>query len=307
MISKRGGNRMDLQKIGKYIAGKRKKLGLTQKQLAEQLGMSDKSVSKWERGICLPDVSVYIQLCNILQISINEFLSGEDLSEENVIKQSEYNLIQVASISKYKQKYLKRMIIILSIIIMIVVSLLGTIIFRNLLQPQNYIIAADRESAEMKTAELLSGVDGAFLFHYSIKDKFETLTIFMSEYQSGKLIEKTKVADFTYRDMEATSEGQIVLVPDFEQFSVKLIVTDEYAKYSTTFPILENVENKEYYGRAATQIEEKVPIQFGSEQGLLAFIYGKDEVSGVSISAMENGEARTNNDYVYYLSFEFSK
>lgn len=234
-------------------------------------------------------------------------MSGEDLSEENVIKQSEYNLIQVASISKYKQKYLKRMIIILSIIIMIVVSLLGTIIFRNLLQPQNYIIAADRENAEMKTAELLSGVDGAFLFHYSIKDKFETLTIFMSEYQSGKLIEKTKVADFTYRDMEATSEGQIVLVPDFEQFSVKLIVTDEYAKYSTTFPILENVENKEYYGRAATQIEEKVPIQFGSEQGLLAFIYGKDGVSGVSISAMENGEARTNNDYVYYLSFEFSK
>lgn len=234
-------------------------------------------------------------------------MSGEDLSEENVIKQSEYNLIQVASISKYKQKYLKRMIIILSVIIMIIVSLLGTIIFRNLLQPQNYIIAADRESAEMKTAELLSGVDGAFLFHYSTKDKFETFTIFMSEYQSGKLIEKTKVADFTYKDMESASEGQIVLVPDFEQFRVKLIITDEYAKYSTTFPILENVENKEYYGRAATQIEEKVPIQFGSEQGLLAFIYGKEGVSGVSVSAMENGEVGTNNDYVYYLSFEFSK
>ena len=45
---------MDLIKIGTYIAGKRKALGMTQKQLAEQLGMSDKSVSKWERGICLP-------------------------------------------------------------------------------------------------------------------------------------------------------------------------------------------------------------------------------------------------------------
>ena len=57
---------MDLIKIGKYIAEKRKALGLTQKQLAEQLGMSDKSVSKWERGICLPDVSVYMELCGIL-------------------------------------------------------------------------------------------------------------------------------------------------------------------------------------------------------------------------------------------------
>ena len=51
---------MDLIKIGKYIAGKRKSLGMTQKQLAEKLGMSDKSVSKWERGVCLPDVSLYL-------------------------------------------------------------------------------------------------------------------------------------------------------------------------------------------------------------------------------------------------------
>ena len=77
---------MDLIKIGKYIAEKRKALGLTQKQLAEQLGMSDKSVSKWERGICLPDVSVYMELCGILGISMNEFLAGEDISEENIVK-----------------------------------------------------------------------------------------------------------------------------------------------------------------------------------------------------------------------------
>ena len=68
---------MDLIKIGKYIAEKRKALGLTQKQLAEKLNMSDKSVSKWERGICLPDVSIYMELCSILRISINEFLAGE--------------------------------------------------------------------------------------------------------------------------------------------------------------------------------------------------------------------------------------
>ena len=68
---------MDTVKIGKYIAGKRKALGMTQAQVAEKLGMSNKSVSKWERGICLPDVSVYMALCEILGISLNEFIAGE--------------------------------------------------------------------------------------------------------------------------------------------------------------------------------------------------------------------------------------
>ena len=86
---------MDLIKIGKYIAGKRKSLGMTQKQLAEKLGMSDKSVSKWERGVWLPDVSVYKELCSILGISLNEFLAGEDIAQENMIQKSETNIIEV--------------------------------------------------------------------------------------------------------------------------------------------------------------------------------------------------------------------
>ena len=53
---------------------------MTQKQLAEKLGMSDKSVSKWEQGVSLPDVSVYKELCSILGISLNEFLAGEDIA-----------------------------------------------------------------------------------------------------------------------------------------------------------------------------------------------------------------------------------
>ena len=68
---------MDTAKIGRYIAEKRKRARLTQRQLADKLGKSDKSVSKWERGICLPDVSVYMELCEILEISVNEFLAGE--------------------------------------------------------------------------------------------------------------------------------------------------------------------------------------------------------------------------------------
>ena len=79
---------MDLIKIGKYIAEKRKELGMTQKQLAEKLGMSDKSVSKWERGVCLPDVSVYSDLCRVLGIGIHEFLAGEDILQEEITQKS---------------------------------------------------------------------------------------------------------------------------------------------------------------------------------------------------------------------------
>lgn len=298
---------MDLIKIGKYIAGKRKGLGLTQKQLAEKLGMSDKSVSKWERGVCLPDVSVYMELCDILGININEFLAGEDISEENIIKKSEDNLIQVTKDSKYKQKNLKSIIVVLIIITMIAVVSLGAIAFCNLSQPQNYITAVDQDSAEMKTAEILSGIDGAFLFRYFTGDEFETLTVYMSEYRSGKLITKNEVAHLSYEGIDSATEGMIVLVPVFEESMVKLIVTDDLGKCSTTIPILEDAENRTHYIRSATQIEEDIPIQYDTEQGLMALIYGKDWIRWIPIEEVENKNAEINNDYVYYFSFQFGK
>ena len=98
---------MDLIKIGKYIAFKRKEQGLTQKQLAEKLNMSDKSVSKWERGICLPDVSVYLELCKILDISINEFLAGEDIPKETIEQKAEENIIQITKDNKVSKENYK--------------------------------------------------------------------------------------------------------------------------------------------------------------------------------------------------------
>ena len=82
---------MDLIRIGQYIAGKRKALGLTQKQLAEKLGVSDKSVSKWERGVCLPDVSLYTKLCAALGITTEEIIAFGD-------GQNDIGMLQLAGI-----------------------------------------------------------------------------------------------------------------------------------------------------------------------------------------------------------------
>lgn len=298
---------MDLVKIGKYIAGKRKALGMTQKQLAEKLNMSDKSVSKWERGICLPDVSVYMELCEILGISINEFLAGEDIDAENVEKKSEDNIIQVTKDSKKKQKNLKSILALVTTFAVIMVLVLGTVFVHKVMQPKNYIIAVDRTSAEMKTAELLSGADGAYLFNFYAKEEYKTLTIYLSEYQAGELINKSKVADLDYDGLESAKRGVIAVIPDFELFRVKLIIADDYSKCSTDFPILENVENREYYGRSATQVEGEVPIQRDTEQGLIALIYGEDGLEAIPVKEMEQGNFREKNDYVYYLSFRFGK
>lgn len=298
---------MDLVKIGKYIAGKRKALGMTQKQLAEKLNTSDKSVSKWERGICLPDVSVYMELCEILGISINEFLAGEDIDAENVEKKSEDNIIQVTKDSKKKQKNLKSILAVVTTFAVIMVLVLGAVFVHKVMQPKNYITAVDRTSAEMKTAELLSGADGAYLFNFYAKEEYKTLTIYLSEYQAGELINKSKVADLDYDGIESAKRGVIAVIPDFELFRVKLIIADDYSKCSTDFPILENVENREYYGRSATQVEGEVPIQRDTEQGLMALIYGEDGLEAIPVKEMEQGNFREKNDYVYYLSFRFGK
>ena len=273
---------MDLVKIGSYIAEKRKKLGMTQKQLAEKLGKSDKSVSKWERGICLPDVSVYLELCEILGISLNEFLAGEDIEVTNVEKKSEDTLIQISKDSSHKQRYLKKIIAVLLIAVGVFVITLGIMVCNKLRQPQNYIEAVDPDSVEMKTAELLSGIDGTRVSH-------------------------KRVLELSYQDVKSAKNGLIVITPDFDNFTAKLIAADEYSKYMTETPILEGVANREYYGRSATSIENKSTIEYGTEQGLAALIYGEQGVSSLPIQDITGEYIDTDNEYMYYYSAEFVK
>ncbi len=92
---------MDQEKIGKFIADLRKEKKLTQVQLAEKLGVTDKSVSRWENGKCLPDVSLFRDLCNILGITLNEFFSGEKIEEEKFKEQADNNLFSALENSSF--------------------------------------------------------------------------------------------------------------------------------------------------------------------------------------------------------------
>ena len=95
---------MDQLKIGKFIAECRKQKQLTQLQLADKLGITDKAISKWERGIAMPDTSIMLELCDILCISVNELLNGEWINMENSNKKNEQLLLDMAKELETKNK-----------------------------------------------------------------------------------------------------------------------------------------------------------------------------------------------------------
>ena len=299
---------MDLVKIGKYIAGKRKNLGLTQKQLAEKIGMSDKSVSKWERGICLPDVSLYFDLCSILGISINEFLAGEDIVHENIEKKSEENIISVVTDSKRKQKSLKYIICALLILSILTTAVIATSIYRAY-WPMNFITPMDENSVEMQTVNLIAGPDGANAFKFTTTDKYTGLKIYYSEYHQGKLLNKEPI-EIGFEGMDSPKNGGIIIIPDYDHAVIKLVVwTDAEAKASINLPLMEGVAGREYYIRSQVRIEGKPEIIYDFEDVLLACVYDKDEIKIPNFQGLLLGktDAYSENEYIYLFSYEFCK
>ena len=95
---------MNQVKIGKFIAEMRKEQNLTQKQLADKLGISDRTISKWECGKGMPDVGLMIPLCEEIKINVNELLSGERLSENHYSKRAEENMMRLLEENGNKKK-----------------------------------------------------------------------------------------------------------------------------------------------------------------------------------------------------------
>ncbi len=111
---------MNLLKIGSFIAEQRRKENLTQAQLAERLGITDRAISKWERGRALPDSSIMLELCCILKISVNELLNGEKIDMENNNQQNEQLLLSMTKEIEEKDKTIWT-----TMIVIMVVSIIG--------------------------------------------------------------------------------------------------------------------------------------------------------------------------------------
>lgn len=117
---------MNQIKIGEYITKLRKENGLTQEELGEKLGISDKSVSKWERGIHLPDLNNLVPLADILGTNVNDLLNGGTTSTESSVKNDE---IIVDNIKVYSNKYKKKYVFMFFSFIVVVILLFSSIFF----------------------------------------------------------------------------------------------------------------------------------------------------------------------------------
>ena len=96
---------MNQEKIGKFIAENRKKKKLTQSELAERLGVTDRSISNWENGKNMPDLSLFKPLCDNLDITINELISGEKLNNKEYNEKLEENIINTIDYIDKKNNY----------------------------------------------------------------------------------------------------------------------------------------------------------------------------------------------------------
>ena len=127
---------MDQIMIGKFIASERKRKAYTQKQLSEKLGISDKTISKWERGNGFPEVSLLLPLCKELDITVNELLSGERVSEEDYRKKAEENMV---NLMREAQESKKKIIMSAMVALLVLVAAVPLFVISGAIEMDNWI------------------------------------------------------------------------------------------------------------------------------------------------------------------------
>lgn len=126
---------MDQIKIGKFISTKRKEKNITQSELAEMLNITDRAISKWENGICLPDANNIIELCKILDITVNDLFSGEVVDMKDNEKRLEENLIELVRAKEESDKRLLHLEVL--IVILGCTILFGSIMVADIFKMDN--------------------------------------------------------------------------------------------------------------------------------------------------------------------------
>mgnify|MGYP003290841499 CR=1 FL=1 len=198
---------MDQVKIGKFIAQCRKEQNITQAELAEKLNITDKAISKWETGKGLPDSSIMLELCEKLNINVNELLSGERLSTENYQEKVDENIVYITKEAEKNKKIKNRIIIIFSIFIFIFIIGIAAIgIYNN----AEIDIAYDERiiKCEIVDNDIICSCNGLSLVHfYHTEVNTDTETYL---FITGKMLLQNKVRSHfeTWDSMAELNSGE---------------------------------------------------------------------------------------------------
>ena len=299
---------MDQKKIGKYIADKRKSLGMTQVSLADKLDVSDKSVSKWEWGVCLPDVSKYQELCDTLGISLNELFAGEDLNDIDIVHQSEKNIIGVVKLGKNKNKKLFKTVILLLICVGILTAALIWFISKEHLFMGDYITSYAQD--DPKAAPLVSEYGNATtLFSYSLDNKYKFMEVELKEYHYGELTDicNTKVELPEYRG----KKSMFGITPELDEGAFKVTCSFDGGITFASVPISTDGIDvwTEWAGFSIKTIEKCKKIEAGKQIPIYVYMTGKEHLTvpegfAYTVNQPEESLDSTELCYVMYVAFE---
>lgn len=244
---------MDQIKIGKLITKKRLEKKLTQSELGNLLGVTDKSVSKWERGINIPDIALMTPLSEILDLTINEILSGEENPKEE-------NKSVIDGIKFYNKKTRNKFVLILAPILIILITILGLFFINNYNQCKvysvfsedpnykvhGYIIFNPNENIivfdEMKYQGTLSGaIDEPYIekFRILLKVNEEIIENIEVEKSIGKLSE--------------VLNNKSIAFEDFDNAKLKVLKKAKEENINLVFELYDDKGNK---------IEHKIDLEF---------------------------------------------
>lgn len=189
---------MEQERIGKFICECRKNKNMTQEELASLLNITKNAVSKWERGLSLPDVSIMQELCKLLGISLNELFAGEKIKNKNNQEQFEKNILNILNFNNNKNKKYK-LISLLSLIVIVFLVIFfsrtilikkGFIMDSNLQYTQSYISGYNNIKGDVDIIEYQKrSVDfdiGANKYGYAVfKNPKKALKRLKSDYKKG--------------------------------------------------------------------------------------------------------------------------
>lgn len=243
---------MDLVKIGKFIASLRKEKNLTQEQLGNKIGTTDKMISKWERGVCAPNILILNDLSSILGVTTTELLSGERIIEidKNTISESTTDSLKYYT-SLTKNKMIKKLIMIVLLIIVIFSSIIGIMFFKNnydncfvysiVSKNEQYVVEGFLVLAPEKDILIINSIENitddayydvrAYSYEYSLVasdvEMYRQGNISLYEYQKGDqlLYFDDILSMINIYSMEDSNYDEIILDERFEKNDLSLNIT----------------------------------------------------------------------------------
>ena len=325
---------MNQQKIGKYISKLRKEKGLTQQELAEKLGVSDRTVGNWENGRNMPDLSLFNPLCEILDITINDLMSGEKVEKEKYQHELEKNIINTIDYNNKKRKNVLLMIVLLIIGVFLVIFAHLNFLLPARLNKYVFIIGIILQLvvlwnlliAKTKTKIIMSIIITILLFFMSFVQDY-----FMINLESGRLpmytyktVNKEKTILYetplynyyivNYMEIRNGNYGSTLNTYTIFDESKKDIKLEELLPFNNDYCGIEKIKGK---AKDIHALVENLPLhhqdaEFELENNELTIHYEKNE-NAINLLLKVQGEFYLkqmliyDNALIYYLRSDTNK